>query len=226
VAAGGAGTTGPDTAVGVYHGIRAAVEHAFGSPDLAGRSVVIQGVGGVGGVLARMVAADGATVVVSDIDGARAAQLAAETGARVSAPDLVLSEPCDVLAPCALGGILDATTIPKLRCRIVAGAANNQLATPEDAAQLQAAGILYAPDFVINAGGVLHVLGLEMEGWSQERLDDALRGIGRTLTEIFRTADREGLSTEAAAERLADERIDQPARRASVGETEAARTAG
>jgi leucine dehydrogenase len=206
-AGGGSGSTAPDTGVGVYHGIVAAVDHVFGSPDLGGRSVVVQGVGGVGGVLARLLAEAGATVIVSDIDTDRAAGLAAEIGGRVIPPEQALTETCDVLAPCALGGILDATSIPTLRCRIIAGAANNQLATPEDAARLHEAAILYAPDFVINAGGVLHVLGLEMEGWSRERLDDALRGIGRTLTEIFATADVEGITTEAAAQRLAADRI-------------------
>ena len=99
-----------------------------------------------------------------------------------------------------------ASTIPSLRCRIVAGAANNQLAEPDDADRLARAGILYAPDFVINAGGVLHVIGLEMDGWPRERLDASLAGIGRTLTAIFRSAETDGVTTTAAAERLAAER--------------------
>jgi len=209
---GGSGSTGPDTAVGVFHGIRAAVGHAFGSDDLSGRQVVVQGAGGVGAVLVRLLAEAGASVGVADIDADRAAAVAAETGARVVPADGVLSEACDVLAPCALGGVLNSETIGSLRCRIVAGAANNQLATREDGDRLHAAGILYAPDFVINAGGVLHVVGLEMEGWSRERLDDELAGIGRTLTEIFRVADAEGISTEAAAERLAARRLADPTR--------------
>jgi len=204
---GGSGSTAPDTAVGVLHGIRAAVAHVFGSDDLRGRSVVVQGAGGVGGVLVRLLAEAGASVAVSDISAERARTVAAACGARVIAPETALAEPCDVLSPCALGGILDATTIPTLRCRIVAGAANNQLASREDGARLHRAGILYAPDFVINAGGVLHVVGLEMEGWSRERLDDALAGIGRTLTEIFGTAEAEGIPTDVAAERLAAERL-------------------
>jgi leucine dehydrogenase len=208
VEAGGSGSSAPDTGVGVFHGIVAAVDHVFGSPDLAGRTVAVQGVGGVGGVLARLLADAGATVVVSDIDGARVDALAAEIGARVVPTDQVLTEECDVLSPCALGGILDAESIPALRCRIVAGAANNQLATPEDADRLHQRGILYAPDFVINAGGVLHVLGLEMAGWSREQVDDALLGIGRTLTEIFEAAESEGTTTEIAARRLAADRID------------------
>jgi leucine dehydrogenase len=206
-AAGGAGSSAPDTAVGVYHGIRAALGHVTGSGDLAGRTVAIQGVGGVGSVLAGLLAADGATVVVADVDRGRAEDVARQTGAQVVDAEAVVGQPCDVFAPCALGGILSADSIPKLRCRIVAGAANNQLATPADAIRLHEAGVLYAPDFVINGGGVLHVLGLEIEGWTREHLDDRLAGIGRTLTDIFRTAADEGITTEEAAERLADQRI-------------------
>jgi glutamate dehydrogenase/leucine dehydrogenase len=203
---GGAGTTGPDTAVGVFHGIKAAVEHVFGSADLTGRRIVVQGAGGVGGVLVELLTSAGADVAVADVDDDRAARVATATGARMIQADRALTEPCDVFAPCALGGILDEATIPSLRCRIVAGAANNQLATDEDAERLARAGILYAPDFVINAGGVLHVVGLEMEGWTRERLDDELAGIGRTLTDIFGSAEAEGITTEAAAERLARQR--------------------
>jgi leucine dehydrogenase len=203
---GGAGTTGPDTAVGVFHGIRAAVRHVFGSDDLHGRRIVVQGAGGVGAVLVRLLTDAEADVAVADLDTDRAADVAARTGARAIAAEDVLTEPCDVFSPCALGGIVNETTIPTLRCRIVAGAANNQLAAPADAERLQRAGILYAPDFVINAGGVLHVVGLEMEGWSRDRLDDELAGIGRTLEAIFRAAEDEGITTEVAAERLARQR--------------------
>jgi leucine dehydrogenase len=204
---GGAGSTAPDTAVGVYHGIRSALAHVFGTEDPRGRSVIVQGAGGVGGVLVGMLADAGADVAVADVDATRAEQVARATGARVLPADRAMTEPCDVFAPCALGGILNEVSIPNLRCRIVAGAANNQLATAEDAERLRAGGILYAPDFVINAGGVLHVVALEMEGWSRARLDDELAGIGRTLAEIFATADDEGITTEAAALRLAKERM-------------------
>jgi leucine dehydrogenase len=203
---GGAGTTGPDTAVGVFHGIESAVAHVFGSADLTGRRIVVQGAGGVGGVLVGLLAGAGADVALADVDDDRAASVANATGARVIPADRALTEPCDVFAPCALGGILNEATIPSLRCRVVAGAANNQLATNEDADRLAHAGILYAPDFVINAGGVLHVVGLEMEGWTRARLDDELAGIGRTLIDIFRSAENEGITTEAAAERLARQR--------------------
>jgi len=154
-------------------------------------------------VLTRMLAEAGAEVAVADIDPERARAVAAASGARVLPPEQALTEPCDVLAPCALGSVLNETSIPGLRCRIVAGAANNQLATPADADRLRDAGILYAPDFVINAGGVLHVVGLEMEHWSADRLADRLEGIGRTLSDIFAAAEAEGITTEAAAVRLA-----------------------
>ncbi len=215
---GGAGSTAPDTAVGVFHGMRAGVAHVFRTEDLHGRCVVVQGAGGVGGELVRLLTEAGAEVAVADLDADRASAIAVSTGALVIDPAAALSEPCDVFAPCALGGILNEKSISSLRCRIVAGAANNQLATPEDADRLKDAGVLYAPDFVINAGGVLHVVALEMQGWSRSRLDDELAGIGRTLTEIFRTADAERITTEAAAERLARRRI-----REATGEPEPVR---
>jgi leucine dehydrogenase len=112
-----------------------------------------------------------------------------------------------VYAPCALGATLNAASIPGLRCRIVAGAANNQLATTEDAERLRDAGILYAPDYVINGGGALHGIGLERLGWDAERLDREVAGIGATLTQIYEQADAEGITTNEAAERLAAERL-------------------
>ena len=115
--------------------------------------------------------------------------------------------PCDVFAPCATGGALNADSIPRLRCRIVAGAANNQLATPEDADRLAARGILYAPDYVANAGGVLHLAGYESLGWDEAQMAARLAGIGRDLAEVFATAERDGIPTAEAADRLALARI-------------------
>jgi leucine dehydrogenase len=146
---------GPFTARGVAGGLRAALGAATGSEDSAGRSILVQGTGNVGAPLARALASEGATLLVSDVDSARAEALAAEIGAEVVPPEAALTTPCDVLAPCAIGGVLDAETISRLECRVVAGSANNQLATPEDADRLHRAGILYAPDYVINGGGAL-----------------------------------------------------------------------
>jgi leucine dehydrogenase len=203
---GGSGDPGPYTARGVFHGIRASVQHAFGSDRLDGRIVLVQGVGDVGGPLAALLAADGARVLVSDIDDERVGALAARIGAEAVPPGEVLGVECDVYAPCALGGTVNAETIPELRCRIVAGSANNQLAEPEDADRLRDAGILYAPDFVINAGGVLYAWGTESLGWDADTVETRLAEIGDTLAEIYARADADGLGTHAAAEDLARSR--------------------
>jgi glutamate dehydrogenase/leucine dehydrogenase len=124
------------------------------------------------------------------------------------APGEILSTPCDIFAPCALGAVLNAETIPRLLCRAVVGAANNQLAEVEDAARLQSRGILYAPDFVVNAGGAIAITGIESLGWSTERAEREVRGIADTLSRVLDLAEAEGLTTEAAARRLADQRLD------------------
>jgi len=199
---GGSGDPGPQTARGVFHGIRASVRHVFGTDSLEGRVVLVQGLGSVGAPLAKELAAAGARVLASDVLPERTERF----GEVVSAEAVVGAE-CDVYAPCALGGTLNAESIPRLRCRIVAGSANNQLAEPEDAERLRQAGILYAPDFVINAGGALHSLGQEHLGWTEEQIEARYAAIGATLTEIFTRADAEGTTTEAAAQQLARSRL-------------------
>ncbi|HWN21601.1 MAG TPA: Glu/Leu/Phe/Val dehydrogenase dimerization domain-containing protein [Gaiellaceae bacterium] len=203
VANGGSGDPSVHTALGVFHGIRASLAHALSSDDPAGRTVLVQGAGSVGAKLALLLAEAGANVLVADVDEERARA----TGAAIVPADAALETECDVYAPCALGATLSAETIPRLRCRIVAGGANNQLATPEDAERLRAAGILYAPDYVINSGGALHGIGLERLGWDADRLEREVAGIGATLTSIYADADAEGSSTDAAAERLAAARL-------------------
>jgi leucine dehydrogenase len=185
VANGGSGSTAPATAVGVFHGIRASVRHALGS-ELTGVRVLVQGFGAVGSRLAEQLAAAGAEVLVSDIDPARVAN----TPYTAIAPDAVIGTDCDVYAPCALGGTITAATVEQLHCRVVAGAANNQLAEPALADRLHERGILYAPDYVINSGGVLHGTGFELLGWDHAQLDAALRGLGDTLLELYADADR------------------------------------
>lgn len=208
VANGGSGSSAPDTAVGVFHGIVASVAHVFGSEDLTGRRVLVQGAGAVGAPLAEMLVKAGAHVIVSDVSLERVEALYDTLGVEVVAPASEFETECDVYAPCATGGVLDPTTIPRLRCRIVAGAANNPLSKRSDGELLRAAGILYAPDFVINAGGGIHLIGYEALGWTAEQVEAHLAGIGTTLTEIYRAADAEGISTEEAAERVARARLD------------------
>ena len=204
---GGSGSPAPSTARGVLHGIGAAAGHALGR-GLDGLTVLVQGAGGVGGELCRLLGAAGARVLVTDLDAGRARRAAAAAGGSVVPPEDALETACDVYAPCALGGTLSAETIPRLRCRVVAGAANNQLATPADAELLRERGILYAPDFVINAGGALHGAGLELLGWDEERLARELEALEPTLVRIFERAERDGMPTHEAAERLAAERLE------------------
>ena len=203
---GGSGDPSVHTALGTFHGIRAALRHAHGSDELAGRTVLVQGAGSVGAKLAGQLAEAGATVLVSDVDETRAR---ATGGTVVTAGDAIGTE-CDVYAPCALGATLSEESIPRLRCGIVAGAANNQLATPEDGERLRAAGILYAPDFVINAGGAMHGIGQEQLGWDADELERRVAGIGDTLTRVFETAETDGITTDEAAERLAAEALRRP----------------
>src|SRR5579864_5068776 len=205
-AAGGSGDTAPDTAVGVFHGIRAACRYAFGSGDLSLRSIVVQGAGGVGGRLIELLEEAGANVSASDIDASRLERLRGR-GIKVLSPEDAMTTPCDVLAPCATGAVINSRTIPGLRCRVIAGAANNQLETAEDAELLRNRGIAYAPDFVINAGGVLHGGGLEEQHWTREELDRHLAGIGDVVYEIFERAERDGVTTDTAARRIALARI-------------------
>jgi leucine dehydrogenase len=207
-AAGGSGSPAPATAVGVLHGIRASVNHAFGSEDLSGRSVLVQGAGGVGDPLADLLAEAGASVLVADVDTARAEEVAARAGGRAIPADAVSETECDVYAPCAIGGTLSVETVPRLHCRIVAGSANNQLREPEAGELLAERGILYAPDYVVNAGGVISIVALEQLGWSRDALDAALAGIGDTLRLVFERAGADGTSTAAAAEALAAERLE------------------
>src|SRR6266545_2506606 len=187
VACGGSGSSAPATATGVFHGIRASVAHAFGSSDLEGRTVLVQGVGSVG--------------------RARADEAAEALGAEIVAPEDAVRTVCDVFSPNATGAILSSETIPELRCRIVAGAANNQLARPEDAKLFGPLGILYAPDYVISAGGIIHLASLELFGEDEVKRDERLLGVGDTLTEVFEAAAAEGLSTVAAAERIVERRL-------------------
>ncbi len=204
---GGSGDPGAATARGVFHGIEATVKLAFGSDDLGGRSVLVQGLGSVGSKLAEHLHEAGAALLLADVDAARASTFADELGAKVVDAEDVIGTECDVFSPCATGRVLTEATIPHLRCRIVAGAANNQLGVAEDGERLRDAGILFAPDFVINAGGVIHLGGYETLGWDDATMAERLEGIGDTLLEIFERAEREGISTAAAADRMARARV-------------------
>ena len=205
--AGGSGDPSPVTAWGVFHGIRAALDEVFGSPDLEGRRVAVQGVGNVGFNLVRYLHEVGAHAVVTDVDDERLQRCADEYGAEVVGLEAIYDADVDVFAPCAMGAILNSNTIPRLKARIVAGGANNQL---DDhvvhGEMLQERGILYAPDYVINAGGLINVYA-EINHMPREKALRDAEHIFHTLKRIFRLA-REHEITEAQASNLvAEERI-------------------
>jgi valine dehydrogenase (NAD+) len=205
---GGSGDSGVMTAFGTYVGMRACARHVWGEESLAGRHVAIQGVGKVGRRLAEHLAAEGARLTVADVDEEAVAWAAEALGAEVASVDKVHAVDADIFSPNALGGVLDDTTIPQLQCRVVAGAANNQLLAPEHGPALAEAGVLYAPDYVINAGGVIQVGDeLHPDGHSPERTRGRVAGIGDRLLEIFRAADAAGIATSEAAEQVARARI-------------------
>ena len=204
-AAGGAGSSGPFTSLGVFTGVQVACEHLFGEASLKDRRVLVQGTGSVGGPLIEHLRAAGAEVVFSEVDEGAIHRFRDELGLEFVPAEMVYTTECDIFAPCALGGVLNHETIPQLRCRAVAGGANNQLASPEDAESLRVRGILYAPDYVVNVGGAMAILGLETQGWTQERAEkEVVESVSRALQEVFKLAATEGITTEAAARRIAE----------------------
>jgi glutamate dehydrogenase/leucine dehydrogenase len=203
---GGSGDPSPVTAFGVVRAMRAVGAELDGEASVRGRRVVVQGAGHVGTHLARLLVADGAHVTVTDLYPARADELARALGADRVDPDVALETPCDILAPCALGAVLDAVTIPRLQCRAVVGAANNQLAAPGLDVVLADRGVLYAPDFVVNSGGIINVAE-EFVGYRRERALTRAAGIEATTTAVFQYAREHGLTPQDAAERLARRRI-------------------
>jgi leucine dehydrogenase len=189
------------TAYGVFLGIKASVKQAFGSDLLKDKKVAVQGLGKVGYLLCRYLHESGVQLVVSDINEDRVHKVVNEFGARSISPDHIYGEPCDVFAPCALGGILNDYTLPQLKCKIVAGAANNQLAEAGHGERLKEQGILYAPDYVINAGGLI-ITAVELEGYDSIHAKQCVEHIYTTITNVFQLAELQGISPSASADRI------------------------
>jgi leucine dehydrogenase len=208
---GGMGDPGPYTALGVFSGIQASCEQRFNSSDLNGRSVMVQGVGSVGGPLIHLLLEAGCEVKFSDLDSTRIDKVRQELGLSFVEPESVYGELCDVFAPCATGGILNVNTIPQLKCPIVAGGANNQLERPQDGVALHQQNILYAPDYIINAGGAIYLVAVESMGWSVSKAKDRIVEIGDTLKNINAHAEKRGISSMEAAEELAKDRVKEAA---------------
>jgi leucine dehydrogenase len=204
--ASGGGDPSPFTAHGVFRAIQAAAFEKWGSSSLDGRTVALQGCGNVGRSLALELKAAGASLVVSDVDEARAQRVADETGGRVVRPQEIYAAQAHIFAPCALGAIINDETLPLLRAQVVAGGANNQLLEPRHGDELERRGIVYAPDYVANAGGVLSG-GRDLSGWSVETVRQKIEAIYDTMLRVFELAKREGIPTYRAADRLAEERL-------------------
>jgi len=197
------GDPGPSTAMGVFLGVKAAIRRALGKDNANGVHVAVQGVGSVGGGLARLLAAEGAKLTVADVDQARAEALAAELGASVVDAGQILSVEADVVSPCALGAILTAESIGRLNTLVVAGGANNQLATPEDGDRLHARGILYAPDYVINAGGIINVTLEYLGQGDRAEVQARLQRIPGRLETIWAESASTGETAAGVADRMA-----------------------
>lgn len=213
---GAGGDPSPWTALGVVESIRVTAKR-LGIP-MDKLSVAIQGIGHVGEEMTRLLRKEGSTVYIADLRPAVVEKLAAETGAIVVAPDKIVSQPCDIFSPCAMGGAINDNTIGQLQCKAVVGCANNQLAEPRHGDELKAKGILYAPDYLVNAGGIINVFFEQMpEGYNLAKASAKIKGIGNTLAEIYALAEQQDVSPAKAADTLAERRF----RGASLGAAKA-----
>lgn len=200
------GDPSPVTAHGVFRAIQASAMNRWRSDDLSGKTVTIQGCGSVGRYLAKELHEAGAKLIVSDIDPERAAKVARDTGATVVKGDEIYTAKADIFAPCALGGIINDETLPKLKVEVISGGANNQLLEERHGDRLEEMGLQYAPDYVANAGGVINVFG-EVAGWDSERAHRKADEIYDTVLSVFEIARTEGIPSYEAADRLAERRL-------------------
>lgn len=205
---GGSGDPSSMTALGVFQGLKAAVKASGISEDLNGLTIAVQGVGNVGYHLCSYLSAAGAKLIVTDIYKNQVEKVIEEFGAVYCAPDEIYSAQCDVFAPCALGAILNKNTIPRLKCKVVAGAANNQLETSEDGYELVKRGIVYAPDYAINGGGLINVAA-ELDGYNKELVLGKVNQIHGTIASILQIAKSENIPPHVAADRLAEKRLNE-----------------
>ena len=200
------GDPSPVTGYGVYMGMKACARQRWGDDSLSGRTVLVQGAGKVAYYLCTNLQKEGARLVVTDIDADKMKRVVSEFGATAVKPEAIYDQPGDIYAPCALGATINDATLPRLKVEIVAGGANNQLAEERHGIELERRGLLYAPDFVINAGGLINVYG-ELEGWPEERAKRKAQEIYDAILKVFAIAKRDGIPSFQAADRLAEERI-------------------
>lgn len=207
-AKGSSGDPSPKTALGTFRGMQACAKEVWGSDDLKGKVVSVQGVGHVGYYLCQYLHEVGAKLVICDIDQDAINKVVNEFGAEVVSPDAIYDVQCDVFAPCALGAIINDNTINRLKCKVVAGAANNVLAEDRHGDMLQAKGIIYAPDYVINAGGLMNVAD-ELNGYNEERAIEKVKTIYDNIARVIEISKRDNIPTYKAADRMAEERIER-----------------
>ncbi|MBX3469756.1 MAG: Glu/Leu/Phe/Val dehydrogenase [Planctomycetes bacterium] len=205
---GGSGDPSPVTAFGVFQGMKAAMKTAFGSESFQGKHVAVQGLGNVGRHLIDSLVKAGARITVTDIDEEKCEKARRDFGAAVVAPDAIYDVACDVFSPNALGAVINDTTLPRLKCKVLCGGANNQLAEERHGMALREKGILYAPDFVVNAGGLINVY-VEMEGYVRDRALRMAEGIYNTTERVINISREQGVTTAEAADRFAEERIER-----------------
>lgn len=209
---GKSGDPSPKTARGVFRAIQACARHRWGSDELKGKTVAVQGCGHVGYYLAGELARAGAKLVVADVDPDKVDRVVREFGATAVGADEILRAKVDVLAPCALGGIINDETIPRFQAEVIAGGANNQLLEARHGDALEQRKILYAPDYAANGGGVINGCCREMLGWDEAATDAKIDAIYETILNIFAVAQRERIPTYQAADRLAEDRLAQAVR--------------
>ncbi|MED4204330.1 branched-chain amino acid dehydrogenase [Neobacillus mesonae] len=205
---GSSGNPSPVTAYGVYRGMKAAAKEAFGTDSLEGKTIAIQGVGNVAYTLCRYLHEEGAQLIVTDINKEAVNRAVEEFGARAVDPDDIYGVECDIYAPCALGATVNDETIPQLRAKVIAGSANNQLKDTKHGDIIHEMGIVYAPDYVINAGGVINVAD-ELYGYNHERAMKKVETIYNSIEKIIDISKRDGVPTYVAADRMAEERIER-----------------
>ncbi len=205
---GSSGNPSPVTAYGVYRGMKAAAKEAFGSDSLEGRTVAVQGVGNVAYTLCRYLHDEGAQLIVTDINKEAVNRAVKEFGASAVDPDDIYHAECDIYAPCALGATINDETIPLLRAKVIAGSANNQLKDASHGDIIHELGIVYAPDYVINAGGVINVAD-ELYGYNHDRAMKKVDQIYNSIEKVIGISKRDGIPTYLAADRLAEERIEK-----------------
>lgn len=205
---GSSGDPSPVTAYGIYKGMKASAMAAYGSDSLAGKVIAVQGVGNVAFKLCEYLHEEGASLIVTDINDDAVRRAVEKFNAKAVGPSEIYDVDCDIYAPCALGATLNKNTIPRIKAKVIAGSANNQLETPEDGDLLHEKGIIYAPDYVINSGGVINVAD-ELKGYNKDRAMKKVKSIYDSLSKVFEISKRDGIPSYVAADRMAEERIAQ-----------------